>query len=93
LYAGDKSLKNPLISPIYGEFDYFPPTILFTGTRDMFLSDVARTHRKLRAAGVEADLHVYEGMSHAGYLIEPNSPESTNLYEELRAFVDRYVVH
>lgn len=91
LYADGKSLKNPLLSPIYGEFDYFPPTILFTGTRDMFLSDVARTHRKLRAAGVLADLHVYEGMSHAGYLLVPDAPESVNLYKELRSFVDRHV--
>ena len=35
----------------------------------MFLSDTARTHRKLRTAGVAADLNVYEGMSHAEYLM------------------------
>jgi len=57
----------------------------------MFLSDVARTHRKLRAAGVNADLHVYEGMSHAGYLFAPNSPESLNMYEEVRAFMNRHL--
>ena len=91
LYANGESLTNPLLSPIYGEFDYFPPTILFTGTRDMFLSDVARTHRKLRAAGVRADLHVYEGMSHAGYLLVPDAPESVNLYKELGSFIDQHV--
>jgi len=91
LYAGKYDMKNPLISPVYGTFDGFPPTILTTGTRDMFLSDVARTHRKLREAGVIADLHVYEGMSHAGYLISPDTPESLNMYSELGDFINRYL--
>ncbi|MGY4574968.1 monoterpene epsilon-lactone hydrolase [Bradyrhizobium sp. USDA 3256] len=65
LYANGTSLKNPYISPIYGDFKGFPPTILTSGTRDLFLSNTVRTHRKLRRAGVIADLNVYEGQSHA----------------------------
>ncbi|MCH9693308.1 MAG: alpha/beta hydrolase [Gammaproteobacteria bacterium] len=91
LYAGKHNLKNPLVSPIYGEFDLFPPVILFSGTRDLFLSDVARTHRKLRAAGVIAELHVYEGMSHAGYLIATETPESENLFLEVSEFLERHL--
>jgi len=91
LYAGDHDLKNPLLSPVYGDFDGFPPTILVTGTRDMFLSDVARTHRKLRAAGVTADLHVYEGMSHAGYLLPADTPESRDMYGEVGAFIAKHL--
>jgi acetyl esterase/lipase len=91
LYADGEDLINPLISPLYGNFDYFPPTILFTGTRDMLLSDVTRTHRKLRAAGIVADLHVYEGMSHADYLLVPDSPESEDLFKELGLFVDQHL--
>lgn len=91
LYAGDHDMKDPLISPVYGEFEGFPPTILVTGTRDMFLSDVSRTHRKMRAAGVIAELHVYEGMSHAGYVIFPETPESIDMYRELREFVAKHL--
>jgi acetyl esterase/lipase len=91
LYAGDHDLKDPLISPVYGDFTGFPPTILATGTRDLFLSDVARTHRKLREAGIDADLHVYEGLSHAGYLVSPDTPESRDLYREVKAFLDAHL--
>jgi len=91
LYAGGEELKHPLISPVYGNFDGFPPSLLITGTRDMFLSDTARTHRKLRAAGVPADLHVFEGMSHAGYLVAANSPESMEAVQELNLFLDRHM--
>ena len=92
LYAGQHDLKDPLISPVYGEFDAFPPTILFSGTRDLFLSDVVRVHRKMRRAGTIAELHLYEGMSHAGYLLAVDTPESLDIYRELDIFIRRHVL-
>ena len=91
LYAGQHDLKDPLISPVYGEFGAFPPTILFSGTRDLFLSDAVRVHRKMRRAGTVAELHLYEGMSHAGYLLAVDTPESVDIYRELDTFIRRYV--
>ena len=91
LYANGQDLTNPLISPLYGDFRGFPPAYLVTGTRDMLLSDTVRTHRKLRTAGAVADLNVYEGLSLAGYLVVPNSPESQQVYGELNAFLLRHL--
>jgi acetyl esterase/lipase len=91
LYAGSVNLKDPLISPIYGDFEGFPPTYLVTGTRDMFLSDTARTHRKLRQAGVVAELNVYEGVSHADYAVVADSAESRQVFEELGEFLLRHL--
>ena len=45
LYAGDRDLKEPLLSPIHGDPSALPPTVLFSGTRDLFLSNTIRTHR------------------------------------------------
>ena len=91
LYAGGTDLKDPLLSPVYGDFNGFPPSYFVTGTRDMFLSDTARTHRKMRAAGVVADLNVYEGISHAGYVMVPGSPEFQQTYGELSAFLEQHL--
>ena len=91
LYANGQDLKDPLISPVYGDFEGFPPTYLITGTRDMFLSDTARTHRKMREAGVVADLHVYEGVAHADYLILTESPESKDVFREVGAFFKKHL--
>jgi monoterpene epsilon-lactone hydrolase len=91
LYAAGHDLKDPLLSPLYGDFAGFPATYLVTGTRDMFLSDTARTHRKLRAAGVAADLNVYEGLSHAEYAIIPQSSESKQVYAELADFLKTHL--
>ena len=91
LYAGDLDVADPRISPIYGDFNGFPPTLLVSGTRDLFLSNTVRTHTKLRQAGVEADLLVYEGMSHADYLHVPTAPESLHFYEELNEFLLKHL--
>ena len=88
-YANGHDLKDPMLSPVYGDMRGFPPTILTTGTRDLYLSNTVRVHRKLRQAGVEAALHVYEGQSHANYLRD--SPEGQEAFEEIARFFDRHL--
>jgi len=91
LYANGTDLNNSGLSPIYGDFSNFPPTMLVTGTRDLFLSFTVRVHRKLRQAGVEADLNVYEGLSHVEYFVIPDAPESIEAYSELGKFLDKHL--
>lgn len=87
LYAGTHDMKYPFISPVYGDFTKgFPPAILTSGTRDMLLSDTVRIHRKLRQAGVDAYLQVFEGMSHAEYILVFTSPESREAFQEIARF-------
>jgi epsilon-lactone hydrolase len=86
LYAGSHDLKEPLLSPVYGDVSGFPPTVLISGTRDLFLSNTVRMHQKLLQAGVHADLLVFEGQSHAQYLIVPESPESADAWKEISTF-------
>jgi monoterpene epsilon-lactone hydrolase len=91
LYAAGHDLKDPYISPIYGDFHGFPPAILTTGTRDLFLSNTVRTHRKLRRAGVVAELNVYEGMSHAQYGFDMNAPETKEAFTDIARFFDKHL--
>ncbi len=90
LYAGKYDMKNPLISPIYGDCSGFPPTYLVSGTRDLFLSITVLAHRKLRIAGVIADLNVYEGLSHGQWALF-DSPENIQVHTELGQFLDKYL--
>jgi epsilon-lactone hydrolase len=87
LYAAGEDMKNPLISPLYGNFSDFPPTYLVSGTRDMLLSDTVRVHRKLREAGVVADLNVFEGLPHGAYVGVPGSREYNGAFLGLRDFL------
>jgi acetyl esterase/lipase len=91
LYANGHDLKEPLLSPIYGDFTGFPPAILTSGTRDLFLSLTVLTHRKLRRAGVEAELQVFEGMSHGDYQADPFAPETKEAFTEIARFFDKHL--
>ncbi|MET0728823.1 MAG: alpha/beta hydrolase fold domain-containing protein [Acidimicrobiales bacterium] len=87
LYAGGHDLTDPYLSPLFGDFTKgFPPALLTTGTRDLFLSSTVLLHRALRAAGITAELHVLEAAGHGGFL--GTAPEDRELDREIRAFVD-----
>jgi epsilon-lactone hydrolase len=91
MYANGRDLKDPLLSPVYGDMAGFPPTILNTGTRDLLLSNTVRVHRNLRRAGVVADLHVHEGQAHGGWYRDYTAPESKETFEEIARFFDRHL--
>lgn len=90
LYAGGRSLDDPLVSPLFGDFAGMPPAIVTSGTRDLLLSDSVRVCRKLRAAGVTAGMQVFEGMSHAQFL-EPFVPETAEAFGEIADFLDAHL--
>ncbi|UVO53596.1 alpha/beta hydrolase [Sphingomonas sp. SUN039] len=85
LYAAGYDLAHPYLSPLFGDLSAFPPTILTTGTRDLYLSNTVRMHRALRAVGVTAELHVTEAGPHTGF---PGGPEGAEIDKELRRFVE-----
>jgi acetyl esterase/lipase len=91
LYIAGRDPKDPLLSPVYGDLRGFPPAILTTGTRDLLLSSTVRVHRKLRQAGVEAVLQVYEGQSHAHYYRDVSAPETREAFGEIAQFFDRHL--
>lgn len=63
-YAPGEDLKNPMVSPIYGDLSGLPPTLIHVGSREILLGDAARFAEKLRRAGVESTLRVFDGMFH-----------------------------
>ncbi|MFA7603131.1 MAG: alpha/beta hydrolase [Novosphingobium sp.] len=88
LYAAGRDLADPYVSPLFGDFTRgFPPTLLSAGTRDLFLSNAVRLHRKLRAAGVAAELHVLEAAAHGAF--GGTSPEEAELDADVRRFCER----
>ncbi len=90
-YANGHDLKDPLISPVYGDMHGFPPTILTSGTRDLLLSNTVRVHRKLRNLGIDAFLQVYEGQSHAQYGRDDRIPEVREAFGEIATFFDKHL--
>ena len=90
-YANGHDMKDPLISPVYGDMSGFPPTILTSGTRDLLLSNTVRVHRKLRNLGIDSFLQVYEGQSHAQYGRDDRIPEVREAFTEIAYFLNKHL--
>ncbi len=91
-YLSNVNLKDPLVSPAVSPavLANFPPTLLITGTRDFALSWAAYSHTQLVKAGVEADLHVWEGMGHS-FLVDMDTPEAREAYDVVAKFFDKHL--
>lgn len=90
-YAGENNLKDPYISPVYADTTGFPPTLLVSGTRDLFLSNTVRMQENLLEHNVDTNLIVYEGQSHAQYYFGFNSKETLFHFRNLKQFFDKHL--
>lgn len=84
-WASDFDTHDPIVSPLYGDMQGLPPTDLFTGTWETFYTDIVKTYDKMKAAGVDARLHVEEKMGHV-YPLWP-CPEGKKAREEIAELI------
>lgn len=63
-YAGEETLENPYISPLYGDVKWFPPTYIQVGDNEILLSDATRLHKKLVKENISVKIDVFKGMWH-----------------------------
>lgn len=62
--AGDLSLKDPMISPVYGSLNNFPPIHIFMATHDILMPDQEVFIDKIKEEGSFIEVIVGEGMPH-----------------------------
>ena len=86
-WAGEMAPRDPMISPLYGDMQGLPPTDLFTGTWEIFYTDIVKTFDKMKAAGVDARLHVAEKMGHV-YPLWP-CPEGKKARTEISSIIQQ----
>jgi acetyl esterase/lipase len=91
-YFQDTDPKDPLVSPVSSPevLAKFPPTLIITGTRGFELSSALYTHEQLVKLGVEAELHVWEGLFH-GFFYNADVPESKDALNVIVKFFDRHL--
>lgn len=57
-------LTDPSVSPLFGEFEGFPPTYIQVGDQEILQSDSVLLYKKMNQAGVNVTLDVFKGMWH-----------------------------
>lgn len=85
-WAGEIDTRDPIVSPLYGDMRGLPPTDLFTGTWEVFYTDIVKTYEKMKSAGVDARLHTKEKMGHV-YPIWP-CPEGKEARKEIAEIIN-----
>lgn len=91
-YFRNANLDSPLAFPVrsISVMKRFPPTLLVTATRDPALSSVVQTHSVLVSQGVEAELHIWEGVGH-GFFLDIDMPQSRAVYAITVNFFNRHL--
>ncbi len=84
----DKKTKSmPLISPLFGELEKMPDSLIFSGGDEIMLDDAVALHEKLRACGCVSEHIIAPGMWH-GYVLY-DLAEFSDDYNKIRRFVKR----
>lgn len=87
-YANEEEKSNPYVSPLFGDFEDFPPMLIQVGSAEMLMSDSVSVAEKAKASGVKVKLSVYEGMFHVFQMAGKLMPESAKAWAEIGRFMD-----
>ena len=86
-YSGQYDLKNPMVSPLYADYKLgFPSTFITSGTRDLLVGDCQRLESNLKAAGVDVQLNIWQGMWHV-FEWYPEIPEAQQSLDRIAHFI------
>ena len=63
-YAGGADWSDPMLSPLFGDFEGFPPTLIQVGSNELLYSDSEQLMERMRSAGVLCRMEEWTEMWH-----------------------------
>ncbi len=87
LYLGTEDPRNPLASPVFGDYRGLPPLLIQVGQHEMLRDDSIRAADQARADGISVTLEVWPGMFHVFQSHEPLLPEGREAIEHAADFM------
>lgn len=67
-YVGNHDARDPLISPVFGDWRGLPPLLVHAGEDEILRDDAVRSEALARTAGVDVQLQIYPRMWHVWQL-------------------------
>jgi epsilon-lactone hydrolase len=86
-YLGKTDPKDPLASPVFGDYHGIPPLLIVAGEHEMLRDDSIRVANKAEADGATVKLEVWPGMFHVFQSHEPLLPEAHESIEHMADFM------
>lgn len=82
------SPTSAVASPLRGNLQNLPPTLIQVSDTEMLLDNARRYAAKASAAGSPVALHTWPGMVHVWQIFVPLLPEAEDAFDDIRAFLD-----
>jgi len=87
LYAGYHDLKNPYISPLFGDLSGLPPMLVQASKSEVLYDDARRLVQKARKADVDVTFQVWNGLIHWWHMFG-TMPESREAIDKIVHFIN-----
>ncbi len=84
-YLDKMDPRNPLASPVFGDYRGIPPLLIQVGEHEMLRDDSLRVARKAHADGIPVKLELWPGMVHVFQI--RRLPESREAIEHIADFM------
>jgi len=88
VYVGNGRADDPYISPLYGEYNDFPPMLMQVGGNEMILNDTVKVAHKAKIAGVTVRQTTYPGMFHVFQMLFPELADANAAWDEVEEFIN-----
>ena len=86
-YLGKTDPRDPLASPVFGDYRGIPPLLIQVGEHEMLRDDGVRVAKKARADGIPVKLELWPGMFHVFQSHEPLLPEGRAAIDHIADFM------
>jgi acetyl esterase/lipase len=90
-YVGKADPKDPIVSPVFGDFTGMTPLFLLCGTSEIVASDAIRVAARALNQGVDVTLLVSDGMWHVPIGNGTGVPELQLAFDEMIKFFRRHM--
>lgn len=88
-YYTENDPKLPLISPLFAEYHNFPPVLVQVGSEEVLLDDSTRLVRKMKDAGVDVELEIWDDMMHVFHWMAGIVPEGNKAIEKIGQYIQK----
>jgi acetyl esterase/lipase len=91
LYAAEYDLRNPLISPLFGDLHGLPPILVQASKSEVLYNDSTRFVAKARKSGVQITFQTWKGLIHWWHMFG-TMPEAREAIMKIVTFINQQLV-
>ena len=89
-YVAQNDARDPLISPVFGDWHGLPPLLVHAGEDEILRDDAVRIEQIARAAGVDVRLEIYPRMWHV-WQINAGLPQAVQSLDDIAQFLSSHL--